>query len=41
VPASHTGEPWAGWPYWVLVSLIGLVGFATLGRATRIRRQKA
>jgi hypothetical protein len=41
VPASHTGEPWAGWPYWMIVALIGLVGFGTLGRAARIRRQKA
>jgi hypothetical protein len=41
VPTSHTGEPWAGWPYWLLVALFGLAGFGTLGRAARIRRQKA
>lgn len=41
VPSSHTGEPWAGWPYWLLVSLFGLAGFGILGRAARLRRQKA
>ena len=28
VPATHTGESWAGWPYWLLVSLFGAGGIA-------------
>jgi hypothetical protein len=41
VPASHTGEPWAGWPYWLLVAMFGFAGLFSLERAVRIRRQKA
>ena len=39
VPSSHTGEPWAGWPYWVLVGLAGFLALASVERAVRIRRQ--
>ena len=41
VPPSHTGEPWAGWPYWALVGLAGLLGLAFVGRSVRIRRRRA
>ena len=41
VPPSHTGEPWAGWPYWALVGLAGLLGLAFVGRAVRVRRRRA
>jgi hypothetical protein len=41
VPATHTGEPWAGWPYWVLVGVLGIAGVTSLERATRIRRRRA
>ncbi len=41
VPPSHTGEPWVGWPYWVLVGLAGFLGLAFVGRAVRIRRRRA
>lgn len=41
VPATHTGEPWAGWPYWAIVGVLGLAGVASLERATRIRRRRA
>ena len=37
VPVAKTGEPWAGWPYWVLVILVGSVGIAALDRARRRR----
>jgi hypothetical protein len=38
VPAAHTGEPWAGWPYWLLVSLLGVGGLGALERSRRLRR---
>ena len=41
VPSPHTGEPWAGWPYWVLVAFAGVGGLAFLERAVRIRRRRA
>lgn len=40
IPGSHTGEPWAGWPYWVLVSLAGFLGFAFVGREVSVRRRR-
>ena len=40
VPVTHTGEPWAGWPYWAIVGLAGLVGVAATERAVRIRRRR-
>ena len=41
VPATHTGEPWAGWPYWMLIGIAGVAGLGSIERATRIRRRKA
>ena len=41
IPRSHTGEPWSGWPYWVLVILIGLLGFAFLTRELLVARRRA
>jgi hypothetical protein len=41
VPPSHTGEPWAGWPYWALVGIAGFLGLAFMGRAVAIRRRRA
>jgi hypothetical protein len=41
VPATHTGEPWAGWPYWLIVGVLGFAGVASLERASRIRRRRA
>jgi hypothetical protein len=41
VPQTHTGEPWAGWPYWAIVGLAGIVGLGSLERAVRIRRRRA
>ena len=41
VPSPHTGEPWAGWPYWAIVGFAGLVGLAFVERAVRIRRRRA
>jgi hypothetical protein len=41
VPATHTGEPWAGWSYWAIIGFLGLVGVGSLERATRIRRRRA
>jgi uncharacterized repeat protein (TIGR01451 family) len=38
VPPTHTGEPWSGWPYWLLVTLIGLLGAAAIGKGRRHRR---
>jgi uncharacterized repeat protein (TIGR01451 family)/MYXO-CTERM domain-containing protein len=38
VPPTHTAEPWAGWPYWVLLLLIGLGGVAMLELVRRRRR---
>jgi hypothetical protein len=41
VPTTHTGEPWAGWPYWMVVGLAGVVGLGAMERAVRIRRRRA
>jgi hypothetical protein len=41
VPSPHTGEPWAGWPYWAIVAFAGLVGLAFVERAVRVRRRRA
>jgi hypothetical protein len=37
VPATHTGEPWSGWLYWLIIALIGAGGFVLL--ADRARRR--
>jgi hypothetical protein len=41
VPVPPTGEPWAGWPYWMLASLAGIFGVASVERAVRIRRRRS
>ena len=41
IPGSHTGEPWAGWPYWALTGFAGLLGLAFVGREVLIRRRRA
>jgi hypothetical protein len=41
VPPSHTGEPWAGWPYWLIVSLLGVSGFTCFELALRAKRRRA
>jgi Ice-binding-like len=41
VPVPPTGEPWAGWPYWALASLAGILGVASLERAVQIRRRRS
>ena len=38
VPSVHTGEPWAGWLYWVLVAILGAVGIGLV--ADRARRHR-
>ncbi|MGA2209840.1 MAG: ice-binding family protein [Acidimicrobiales bacterium] len=38
VPNAHTGEPWAGWQYWALTALAGLLGMTFTAGAIRIRR---
>ncbi|MHB8458173.1 MAG: ice-binding family protein [Acidimicrobiales bacterium] len=38
VPSAHTGEPWTGWPYWLLVGLGGAFGLVSLAAAVRVRR---
>lgn len=35
VPSTSTGEPWSGWPYWVLVAASGALGIETLRRTRR------
>jgi hypothetical protein len=40
VPASHTGEPWAGWPYWAIVALLGALSFISLELAFQRRRRR-
>jgi hypothetical protein len=39
VPGTHTGEPWAGWPYWALAGFFGLLGIVFLDRGIHTRRQ--
>ncbi len=38
VPTAHTGEPWAGWLYWLVVASLGALGFGLL--ADRLRRRR-
>ena len=40
IPISHTGEPWSGWPYWALISIVGLLGFAFVGHEALVRRRR-
>jgi uncharacterized repeat protein (TIGR01451 family) len=37
VPPAHTGKPWAGWPYWLLVMMFALSG-ASVFESGRRRR---
>ena len=37
VPPAHTGEPWSGWLYWLLVWLVALAGLWTFQRGARRR----
>jgi hypothetical protein len=40
VPPTHTGEPWAGWPYWAIIGILGSAGVAITGRAVSVRRRR-
>ena len=35
IPGAHTGEPWSGGLYWMLVSLIGIGGVGVLASAVK------
>jgi hypothetical protein len=37
VPTAHTGEPWSGWPYWLLIFLMGMAGLSFIGVGRRRR----
>lgn len=37
IPPVHTGEPWAGWPYWLLVGTLGTLGITLAGAPLRRR----
>jgi uncharacterized repeat protein (TIGR01451 family)/fimbrial isopeptide formation D2 family protein len=37
VPPTHTGEPWSGWPYWLLVAVLGFAGAFAFEAARRRR----
>jgi uncharacterized repeat protein (TIGR01451 family) len=39
VPPTHTGEPWSGWPYWLLVGLLVAAGLFVVESVRRRRRQ--
>jgi uncharacterized repeat protein (TIGR01451 family)/fimbrial isopeptide formation D2 family protein len=39
VPLTNTGEPWSGWPYWLLVGLFGAAGLFMVESARRRRCQ--
>jgi hypothetical protein len=39
VPSTNTGEPWSGWPYWLIVGLLGAGGLFMVEGARRRRRQ--
>lgn len=38
VPTAHTGEPWSGWLYWLIVASVGALGFGLM--ADRLRRRR-
>ena len=38
VPTTHTGEAWSGWPYWMIVALLGAAGVAVTLDVIRRRR---
>lgn len=40
VPATHTGEPWSGWPYWAIVGFLGAMSFLCLEMAFQRRRRR-
>lgn len=38
IPSTHTGQPWSGWLYWVLVAVTGAAGLGlTIGQVYRRR----
>lgn len=37
VPSANTGEPWSGWPYWLLVAVLGGGGLVAVDQARRHR----
>ncbi len=39
VPPTHTGQPWAGWPYWFLVAAAGVLGLGLFSAGIYRRRQ--
>ncbi|MCL4434892.1 MAG: hypothetical protein M1399_09085 [Actinobacteria bacterium] len=41
VPATHTGEPWAGYLWWLLDALVGMAGLALLVRKGRAKSLQA
>ena len=41
VPPTHTGEPWSGWTYWLLLLGLAVGGMAMLDTARRGRRRVA
>ncbi len=41
VPTTATGEPFAGWPYWALISVIGVLGLVSIERSVRVRRRRS
>ncbi len=38
VPSAHTGEPWSGWPYWMLVAATAALGYGMFEAGRRRRR---
>ncbi len=38
IPPVHTGQPWSGWLYWLLVILLGLAGAGSIEQGRRRRR---
>ncbi|HEV2361015.1 MAG TPA: DUF6801 domain-containing protein [Acidimicrobiales bacterium] len=38
VPPPATGEPWSGWPYWMIIAIFGGLGLFSVERAIRLRR---
>ena len=38
VPATHTGEPWSGWLYWLIVAVLAAAGFGLIAGGARRRR---
>jgi uncharacterized repeat protein (TIGR01451 family) len=38
IPPVHTGQPWSGWLYWLLMILLGLAGAGSIEQGRRRRR---